>query len=110
VAIVLTAQETLFESPLDTIRSLVRSERWLLAVHVQEDLEVGAYEVCDLERSICTGTITKIERDELCEAIDRKKYVISGVDQYGLAFETCGKIVDWIEGHTYFFITAYKER
>ncbi len=101
MAIVLTAQETLFESPLDTIRSLVRSERWLLAVHVQEDLEVGAYEVCDLERSICTGTITKIER---------KKYVISGVDQYGLAFETCGKIVDWIEGHTYFFITAYKER
>lgn len=94
---------------LQKIQSLVRSQQWIAGVHVQEYLEAGEFDERDLECSICTGTIRAIQRDELGEAVDRKKYVISGVDVCGLAFSTCGKIIELNDGQQYFFITAYKE-
>jgi hypothetical protein len=93
---------------LEKIRRLIQSRDWIAGCHVQNYLDDGEFDENDIEVSICNGTITRVQRDELGEAIDGKKYIITGLDKYGLALETCGKIIEWTDGHQYFLITAYK--
>lgn len=93
-------------NPLMWIQKLVRCSDYLLSGHAREGVEDGEFSMLDIEKSIICGRIIKTENDETDEAIDGKKYVICGLAVDGLAFNTVGKLVEWIDGETYFIITA----
>lgn len=90
------------------IRKLIRCDDYQLSNHLYNKLADGEFALADIENSILSGRISKIEKDELCCSIDHKKYVIIGKSQNGLPFETVGKLIEGFEGEKYFIITAYR--
>lgn len=67
----------------------------------------GEFDEDDVEQSILSGSITKVQRDELYGAADGNKYTITGRDSSGLPFMTTGKVIQTFEGTEYFLITAH---
>ena len=95
---------------LELIQSLVRSGKWQASDHVLGYIADGEYSEADIEMCIATGAIVKTQRDETGTSVDGNKYAIRGADCCGLAFETVGKIIEMVDGQTYFVITAYEPR
>ena len=96
---------------LEKIRKLVLRGNWIPSQHVIEDyLITGECTREDIEQSVLTGRIYKVEKDPIGTALDGKVYTISGKSVYGLGFETAGKIIKRPDGNFYFVITAYKYR
>ncbi|MGA7218063.1 MAG: hypothetical protein WBX38_07105 [Candidatus Sulfotelmatobacter sp.] len=87
----------------------MRAELYEMASKVYRFIEDGVFTPQDIENSICTGNVRKIERDELLQSIGNKKYVIVGHDMQGYGFYTVGKIVTSDEGEMYYIITAHSE-
>ncbi len=98
------------DSNLDRIRQLILTQEYELSVHVADRIIAGEFDELGIESAILKGSITRRQHDELKQSIDGYKYVISGPDRYGLAFQTVGKIIEYHDGRTYFLISAYKER
>ena len=89
------------------IQKLVRCFNYDLSDEVFNKIAEGDFSYEDIENSIFCGNIRKREKDEKGVAKDGYKYIICGPGVNGLAFETVGKLIDWIDGETYFIITAY---
>jgi hypothetical protein len=71
-------------------------------------LESGELCLDDIQSALLTATrIYKKECDEEGDAVDGFKYTIIGRACGGLPIYTCGKIIEWIDGKTYFLITAH---
>ena len=98
------------DATLEKIKRLVRSGWWSFGTHVREGLERGEFERRDIENSIESGKIRRVQRDEQKAAIDGNKYVIVGRSHNGLPFETVGKIVSLDEERQYFVCTAYRRK
>ena len=93
---------------LSEIRGLAARNELLLSGHALAAVESGELEVDDIQIALATATaIHKRERDEEGDAIDGYKYTIIGKGCGGLPIYTCGKIIEWIDGRTYFLITAH---
>lgn len=89
------------------IQKLVRCCNYELSERVFNKIAEGDFSREDIENSIFCGNIRKREKDEKKVAKDGYKYTICGPGVNGLAFETVGKLIDRIDGETYFIITAY---
>lgn len=102
-------RKTRFEAsnPLEYIRRLIRSDDYWFSDHVRDEWANGEYSMGDIETSVLGGSIHKTQKDEKGQAVDGKKYVITGRDSAGMGFETVGKIIEGEDGRKYFFITAY---
>lgn len=94
---------------LRLVRFLVRTERYEMERKVYQFIEDGLFTLEDIESAICTGYVHKTERDELLQAVGKKKYVILGRDMQGYGFYTVGKIMVSDEGKYYYIITAHSE-
>src|SRR5258708_38738262 len=83
------------------------NDLWLWG-HALAAVESGELHVEDIRFALMTATaIDKRERDEEGEAVDGCKYTIIGRACGGLPIYTCGKIVERLDGRTYFLITAH---
>jgi len=94
--------------PLTWIQTLVRSGNYIPSDHVCEYLADNEFDLGDMESSVLSGRLQKTETDEMERAVDGKKYTIIGRGRNGLGFATVGKLIEWIDGEVYFFITAGK--
>jgi len=94
-------------NPLEYIKRLIRSGDCEFSDHTYDDLANGEYSTRDIEASILGGSIRRIEKDEEGQSVGGRKYVITGPNSAGMAFETVGKIIEWADGRKYFLITAY---
>jgi hypothetical protein len=95
---------------LRKIQSLVRCNRWIPSKEALGYIADGEFDEEDIRACIANGAITCVQNDERGEAVDGHKYVIAGPDKLGLAFEVCGKIIEWLDGQQFFVITAYPDR
>lgn len=98
------------DAKLKKIHCLVLRDRWRLASHVLDEIEVGEVALRDIEHAILSGKIIDVRRDELKVAVDGKKYLILGRAPSGLPLETVGKIIQGEDGLEYFLISVYARR
>ena len=94
-------------NPLLWIQKLIKCDNYSLSKRVYQKLEDGEFAHQDIVSSILSGSIRKVEKDEIRSSIDGKKYVITGKSLSGLSFDTVGKFILGIDGDEYFIITAY---
>lgn len=87
--------------------TLVVAQHYTLSEHVEHDLASAEYSRHDIELSIMRGSIRQRQADEMKQAVDGWKYIITGPGVAGSAFETVGKVIEWFDGQVYFLITAY---
>jgi hypothetical protein len=92
---------------LAQIQDLIRRHQYKLTEHANEPLRDGELDRNDIECSIQNGVISKIQKDEMKQAYDGKKYTITGPTYSGLPISTVGKIVRDEDGEDYILITAY---
>ncbi len=97
---------------LRIIKALVCERRYQYSAKVQEFIELGEFELEDLERCILSAReIQKVEPDEMRVSVDGNKYTVLGLDTHGIAFYTCGKIIRVPDDEElYFFITAHEQQ
>jgi hypothetical protein len=96
---------------LAEIRGFAARNDLLLSGHALASVELGELDVDDIQFALLTATaIYKRERDEKGDAVDGYKYTIIGRACGGLPIYTCGKIVEWLDGRTYFLITAHPHK
>lgn len=95
---------------LTEIRGYAARNALELSGHALDSVLAGELSVDDIQCALLTATqIAKRERDKEGEAVDGYKYTIIGLARSGLPIYTCGKIVVWINGKTYFLITAHPD-
>jgi hypothetical protein len=95
---------------LAEIRGFAVRNDLLLSGHALTAVEGGELDVDDIQFALMTATeISKRERDEFGGAVDGYKYTIVGKARGGLPIYTCGKIVEWLDGRTYFLISAHPD-
>jgi hypothetical protein len=93
---------------LSQIRGLAARNALLLSGKALTAVESGELDVDDIQFALVTATsIQKRECDDGGEAVDGYKYTIIGKASGGLPIYTCGKIIEWLDGKTYFLITAH---
>jgi hypothetical protein len=92
---------------LETIRSLMRDDRFDLGPHVYGRIAENDCSLDDIVSAVLTGVITRCEKDEKEESVDGKKYTILGMESNGRPLETVGKVVQYDDGKKYFVITCY---
>ena len=95
------------DAKLEKIQRLVLRDRWRLASHVLDKIEVGEVALRDIKHAILSGNIRDVRPDEEKVAVDGKKYVIRGRAPSGLPLETAGKIIKGEDGQEYFVISVY---
>ena len=98
------------DARLEKIQWLVLRDRWRLASHVLDKIEVGEVALRDIEHAILGGRIRDVRRDEQNVAVDGNKYVIRGRAPSGLPLETVGKIIKDEDGQEYFLISVYESK
>ncbi len=91
----------------DRIRQLVRADNYYPSKHVFDKIAQNDYLFEDIKDSILSGTIDKVERDEVGDSVDGKKYTFLGRTRDGILTYTVGKIVEADDGKLYFVITIY---
>jgi hypothetical protein len=95
---------------LSEIRGLAARNELLLSDKALAFVQAGDLDLDDIRFALMTATrIYKKERDEKRAAVDGYKYTIIGKACSGLPIYTCGKIIEWLDGRTYFLITAHPE-
>ena len=95
------------DAKLEKIQRLVLCDRWRLASHVLDEIEVGEVAKDEIQHALLNGEIRRVQRDEKKVAVDGNKYVIRGRAPSGLPLETVGKIIKGEDGQEYFLISVY---
>jgi hypothetical protein len=97
-------------SKLAQIRRFAERDELYCSSHALDSIQSGGLSLDDVRFALMTASVIfKRECDEEGDALDGYKYTIIGKAPGGLPIYTCGKIVEWVNGKTYFLITAHSE-
>lgn len=93
----------MFEAELRRMRDLVRTRRYVMTLHAEDEMDADGLSIFDVESVILTGVITERQRDRTS---DEWKYLVRGRSLAATAvtvvvkFSPTGKLV---------FITVFRE-
>ena len=65
----------MFDAELQRMRTLIRTRRYVMTLHAEEEMDADDLTVFDIESAILTGRVTECQRDR---QPDEWKYLVSG--------------------------------
>lgn len=79
----------MFDRILKQMRERIRSRRYVMTLHAEEEMDADGLTVYDVERGILSGKILRRQRDEVTR---EWKYRISGRTINGIEVEVIAKV------------------
>lgn len=93
----------MFEAELWRMRDLVRTRRYVMTLHAEDEMDADGLSIFDVESVVLTGVITERQRDRLP---DEWKYLVSG---WSLAATSVTAVVKFGPTGKLVFITVFRE-
>ena len=93
----------MYDAELKRMRELIRTRRYVMTLHAEEEMDADGLTIFDAESTILTGQVTERQRDRLP---DEWKYLVTGQSLTGA---TVTVVTRFSPTGTLVFITMFRE-